>query len=200
MLLHCSRCSATVDAKVAGSYAISDHDSMLRVHYTLSQCPTCAEPLLSSEVEDYDGTYETPVVLFPTDEGGLAGHVPESVEVSFSEARACFKAKAYTACAIMCRKALEGLCASLDVRTGSLKEKLEKLKENGLIEEQLFKWANALRLFGNDAAHDVSITIQLEDARDTLEFTRALIEYVFTYRVQFEAFEKRRAAKSAKAE
>jgi hypothetical protein len=35
---------------------------------------------------------------------------------------------------------------------------------------------------GNEAAHGVELAISAEDARDTLEFTDALIQYVFTYR------------------
>jgi len=40
---------------------------------------------------------------------------------------------------------------------------------------------------------DTIIATASQDARDTLEFTEALIEYVFTYRDKFEEFKKRRA-------
>lgn len=50
---------------------------------------------------------------------------------------------------------------------------------------------------GNEAAHDVNVTISAEDARDILEFTNALLEYVFTFRDKFEEFKKRRANKTS---
>jgi hypothetical protein len=50
---------------------------------------------------------------------------------------------------------------------------------------------------GNEAAHGVDVVISPEDARDTLECTEALIEYVFTYRDKFEEFKKRRAKATA---
>ena len=37
-----------------------------------------------------------------------------------------------------------------------------------------------------------------EDARDLLEFTKAILEYVYTFRQRFEAFQKRRAARISK--
>ena len=73
---------------------------------------------------------------------------------------------------------------------------LKKLKETGVIEPRLFEWAEALRTLGNEAAHGVRATISHQDAKDTLEFTEALTEYVFTYRDRFERFKSRRAKKS----
>jgi hypothetical protein len=68
----------------------------------------------------------------------------------------------------------------------------------GHIEGRLLEWAEALRNFGNEAAHDVGVTISAQDAKDIMTFTEALIEYVFTYRDQFERFKKRRTAGDTK--
>ena len=38
-----------------------------------------------------------------------------------------------------------------------------------------------------------------EDARDLLDFTRALVEYIFTFTENFKKFTERRAARKAKA-
>jgi len=81
----------------------------------------------------------------------------------------------------MCRKTLEGICSVHGVKSsGTLAAQLKKLKENGTIESRLFEWAEELRTMGNQVAHGVDVVISPEDARDTLEFTEALIEYVFT--------------------
>ena len=47
---------------------------------------------------------------------------------------------------------------------------------------------------GNEAAHGVHTTVDSSDARNILDFTRALMEYVYTFNRQFERFKKRRAA------
>jgi Domain of unknown function (DUF4145) len=70
----------------------------------------------------------------------------------------------------------------------------------GVIESRLFEWAEEFRTMGNEAAHGVEFAVPREDAEDTLEFTEALIEYVFTYRDKFAEFKKLRqkAASSPK--
>ena len=64
-----------------------------------------------------------------------------------------------------------------------------------LIDGRLKEWADQLRLTGNEAVHDVDAKVSHQDARDTLDFTKALSEYVFTFRDKFEEFKKRRMAK-----
>jgi hypothetical protein len=82
--------------------------------------------------------------------------------------------------------------------SASLAVQLKKLKENGVIENKLFEWAEELRAMGNEAAHGVESTIPGDDAKDMLEFTEALLEYVFTYRHKFEEFQKRRTKTKSK--
>jgi hypothetical protein len=54
------------------------------------------------------------------------------------------------------------------------------------------EWDDALRLAGNEAAHDVNVTISGDDARDMLEFTSAILDYLFSFWDKFERFRKRR--------
>ena len=64
------------------------------------------------------------------------------------------------------------------------------MKEKGIIENRLFEWADALRISGNEAAHGVNSNISSQDAKDILEFTHALLEYVFTFQEKFEEFKE----------
>lgn len=93
----------------------------------------------------------------------------------------------------MCRKTLEGLCSAHNIKGRNLSDSLKKLKDNGIIEERLFEWAEELRTLGNEAAHGVDSIVNAQDANNMLEFTEALAEYVFTYRDKFESFKKRRS-------
>lgn len=86
----------------------------------------------------------------------------------------------------MCRKTLEGICAEHGVKGNDLVKSLKDLKDKGIIENRLYEWADALPISGNEAAYDVNATISSEDAQDVLEFTNALLEYIFTFRDKFE--------------
>ncbi|NOT08018.1 MAG: DUF4145 domain-containing protein [Gemmatimonadales bacterium] len=143
---------------------------------------------------DNDHDYDTPARVLPA-RSRVGPGVPKSVAGAFDEASRCYGARAYTATAIMCRKALEALVKEHGVKARNLAAALKKMRDKGLIESRLFEWADGLRLAGNDAAHDAAETLTRDDAKDTLDFAGALIEYVFTFRDRFEAFKQRRASK-----
>jgi len=54
--------------------------------------------------------------------------------MAYSEAHACFKAKAYTATAIMCRKTLEGIADENKITVRNLATALKEMKDKGIIE------------------------------------------------------------------
>jgi len=192
MILECSRCEAIVDAQELHSYVDTDPDPEAPPGmWTFLKCPKCTMPLVTVQVDLGEG-YDPPTRVYPAKNKELGASIPKNIRGAFKEASMCMKAKAYTASAIMCRKALEGLCAAHKVKEKNLSLSLKKLREKGLIEERLFEWAEALRNMGNEAAHDVNVVMNAQDAKDMIEFTEALLEYVFTYRDKFERFKSRR--------
>ncbi len=195
MIIDCPKCQAVVDAKVLHSYTDSDREEPQGI-WTFAQCPRCTLPLMTVQLEDFDGD-DTPSRVYPPKDKELGRSVPKPLREAYNEAVICFRAKAYTASAIMCRKTLEGLCLEHGVKERNLAAGLRKLKDNGVIEARLFEWAEALRTLGNEAAHGVHLTISHQDAKDIIEFTEALTEYVFTYRDTFERFKKRRLENQA---
>lgn len=68
------------------------------------------------------------------------------------------------------------------------------MKDGGLIDERLFEWSDALRHAGNEASHDVNVTVSQADATDIIEFTNAILDYLFSYRDRFEKFREDQAA------
>jgi hypothetical protein len=197
--LDCPRCNAIVEAKVAGQYAHFQEGPDVPIRYLLAQCPRCDGPMVAAQENngdwDNDHDYDEPARVLPA-RSRVGTGVPKPVAGAFDEASRCYGARAYTATAIMCRKALEALVKEHKVTARNLAAALKKMRDQGLIEARLFEWADGLRLAGNDAAHDAAETMSREDAKDMLDFAGALIEYVFTFRDRFDAFKQRRASKT----
>lgn len=191
MIVDCKTCEARIDAEVLNSFDYYDPEQGPPGRYSFLRCRSCDSPFLVLQ-ENY-GEWDEPYSLYPPQDTRVNPGLPLPIRNSYGEALTCLKAKAFTASAVMCRKTLEGVCVEHGVSSRNLYESLKVMKEQGIIETRLFEWADTLRITGNEAAHDVNVTISKEDAHDIVEFTNALLEYVFTFRDRFEQFKKRRA-------
>lgn len=200
MIIECFNCRHYVDAQDVGSYWRHFDGSKPSRRYTLLRCPTCQEPILVGQTNVgnmADGDiWDTPFVVFPQSDTRVNPNAPRDIQATFEEACACYRAQAYTASAIMCRKTLEGVCSVHGVAERNLSASLRKMKELALIDNQLFEWSDALRMVGNEAAHGVGIVVSQPDAKDAIEFTNAIIDYLFSFRDRFEQFKKRRENRS----
>lgn len=192
MLLECHNCAALVEVKEISAHVVPPLNGCAEL-WTFAACPQCKKPMLAAQFDFGEGfDRDTPIRVYPPQGRRLGLAVPQPIREAFEEAVVCFKCKAYTACAIMCRKTLEGLCSEHGARERTLGQSLQKLRDAGVIESQLFEWAEELRQLGNVAAHGVEVQTTRDDASDILEFTEAIAEYVFTYRERFASFKSRR--------
>jgi len=196
MLVKCQSCNALVEGKELFKFTanewvefIDSETIQMSVEYRLLQCPRCNGAILWF-MDEHDNTG----VLWPREDKVSFG-LPRNIKNSLEEAITCFEGKAFTATAIMCRKALEGMCSEYEVEEETLEKSLLRMKELGVIEGKLHEWATALRMVGNEAAHDVKVTVKADDAKDIVDFTKALSEYLFTFKEKFESFMKRRGNK-----
>jgi len=192
MLVECTDCAAYVDGELIADYIRKDEDSGITGKYSFLKCPRCSSPFIVLQYDDGPG-WSDPSPIYPPLETGVSLAIPNSLRSAYNEARACFRAKAYTATAIMCRKTLEGIADENKITAHNLALALKEMKEKGIIENRLYEWADALRISGNEAAHGVDSKISSQDANDILEFTHALLEYVFTFQEKFEQFKNRRS-------
>ncbi len=104
-----------------------------------------------------------------------------------------FSASLFEPCVLMCRKCLEAICKNFGAKGSDLNSKLQSLSDAGQIDFRLLNWAHQIRLIGNEAAHDPDTKVTKLDARDVLDFTEAILIYVFSLTSRFEAFRARRA-------
>jgi len=130
--------------------------------------------------------------FYPISNYAVNPSIPKTLGTALSEAIDTYEASIYTAAAIMCRRTLDGFCAENGATKKNLAADLKELRDNGTITDQLYDWADALRLSGNEVAHDVQVTFSAEDARDLLDFTVAILDFTYSFRVKFEAFRMRR--------
>jgi len=198
MIVECTTCRAFVEAQEHGDFQQLCCGDEPSGRYVLLHCTRCGSPMLVHQVNvgnmAQGDLWDTPTRLFPPSEQRSNPNAPKEIQSAFEEAWACYRARAHTAAVIMCRKTLESICVAHGVTERNLNNSLKKLKDQGLIDDRLFEWSDTLRVAGNEAAHGVGIAISEPDARDILEFTNALLDYLFSYRDRFEQFQKRRAA------
>jgi len=201
LLVDCETCEATVAGNVEGSYYRYIDKAGFSVRWSLLSCPACSNPIVVAQDDDdmrygpdSGAAWGRVERVYPApNERQLGVAVPTPIRTAFAEARACYTdAKAYTACAIMCRKVLEGVCNSHGATNGTLAARLKKLSDDGFLDKRLFEWTTALRMVGNEAAHDVDVTVSREDAGDLLDLAEAVAEYLYTFKEKFENFQKRR--------
>jgi len=193
MLVECKDCNVFVDSEVIAEYEHFYEESLVQVKFFFLKCPKCFSPLLMNQVnyvDDGDGWGDTHR-LYPPIDANINRAIPNNLQLIYGEALVCFKAKAYTATAIMCRKTLQGIADKNKVTNCNLAKALEKMKNTGIIENRFYEWATALRLLGNDAAHDTESQVTHQDAKDILDFTHALLEYLFSFQEKLEQFKKR---------
>ncbi|MGO9319687.1 MAG: DUF4145 domain-containing protein [Solirubrobacteraceae bacterium] len=186
----CPHCEQASNAVVRGrAYWQGDDGSQgPPLEWTLVQCDRCHEPALQVR-EDFGGGFEddSPATAYPVPQR-LSWSVPAGLRREWDEAQTCFRAKAYAACVVMVRRTLEGTCADQGVKVKPLARSLKKLADDGLIDETLAQWADALRIIGNKGAHYTGEPVAREDAEDALAFAEALLDHIYVLRQRFAQF------------
>ncbi len=166
--------------------------------YFVSLCRRCSTPfLVRQSLYGVPGEFETvtnEVVLYPNASRLPADGLPDPTRRAYEQALRCYSAASYEACALMCRRCLEALCKSFSVVGKSLNMKIDALYAADIIDKRLTQWAHGVRAIGNEAAHDTDAELSKDDARDAIDFTEALLMYVFALNARFAEFQRRRSA------
>lgn len=196
MLIECPNCKARVDAKNHGHRAhYNPKDDPFPYCVAVLECPTCGHTLVGfqEEVEDAQGGTEWTDAdrLWPEPKRPISGSIPDIVRLSLEEADRCFNAAAYSACVVMCGRALEGVCVHFKMPE-HFAAGLQALRDAKFIDDRLFTWGDELRKMRNLGAHASTEKVPRDDARDALNFLHAICDYVFVLNRRFEAFMERR--------
>lgn len=164
-------------------------DFLEEFHFCI--CSICQKFfIIISEHELYVHDYGF-VLEYPIDKRFIDFKLPDLVKVSYLEAVKCEKAGAYLATAVMVGRSLEAIVKE-NTQSNSIYEGLTKLKEDGLISEEIHDWSNELRLIRNIGAHAEEKMVTKVDAEEALDFLQAILEILYHLRPKFLAFRKRR--------
>jgi hypothetical protein len=200
MLIHCPHCAASVDGRVLAHHESADtdfYDAPFRT--SLVECPVCSKALVGGAsaigVDDWNNfEWGKAARLYPVAEESLSTYIPRIVGNSLEEADLCYRARAYSACAVMCGRALEGMCRHFGTKSKYLGGGLKELLDQGVIDTRLFAWSEVLQQHRNLGAHATEERLERDDARDLLDFVHAITEYVFVLSERFRLFMERKKA------
>jgi len=193
MIIECYKCESKVDAKLLAKHESYDpRDYPEHFYAALLECPICKNCLLGGT--SYFDSLEASDIqrLWPKPETYVDFRIPEICKLSLIEAKTCFKAKAYSATAVMCGRVLEGICQHHKTSAKSLANGLKELKEKTIIDERLFLWGEELRKHRNIGAHATTEKVTKEDALDLVDFVTAICDYVFVLNERFNRFMNRK--------
>lgn len=172
-------------------------------HYYVCLCGRCSQPfLIRQSLFGIPAEFETitdETVLYPIEKQLPLDGIPATIKSAYDQAVRSFSASLFEPSVLMCRKCLEVTCKNFGAKGRDLKSKLQYLCDAGQIDSRLLNWAHEIRLIANEAAHDSDINVTQHNARDVLDFTEAILIYVFSLTSRFEAFRARRAGSQTNA-
>jgi len=82
---------------------------------------------------------------------------------------------------MLCASSVDSMLKEKGYKEGNLYKRIESAVNKGLITEDMGKWAHQVRLEANDERHadDDAILPTVEQARQTIEFTKTLADLLF---------------------
>lgn len=171
MVYTCGYCGKEISSNLGYEYYIAngvrfDLDEVIYI------CHNCGSPTYF----DCDGK-QTPGNSF----GSVVQHLPEDIEIIYSEARKCFSVDAFTSSVLCCRKLLMNISCEKGAKAGeSFESYVNYLNDNGYIPPDGKQWVDKIRKLGNKATHKLEIRSK-EDAELAIKFTSMLLKFVYEF-------------------
>lgn len=147
------------------------------------KCMRCggATTAVATEPDNYiDG-------IFPEIEGRGSRHIPEKPRAFLEQAMASIHAPA--GAVMLAASSVDAMLKEKGYVEGSLYFRIDKAATDHLITSAMAKWAHRVRLDANDQRHaDMTATLPTqEDAKRSIQFTKALAEFLFVLPALVEA-------------
>lgn len=192
--IHCPYCAVVVQAKESCSATYDEGDLECSHAYVIADCPSCFNVLIGRKgitFDDFERAFVWKSVaerLWPDSLlNELPSEIPSKAKTDLTDAKKCFAYEVYSASVVLCGRALERLISE---KTGkdSIFNGLKDLKEKNIIDQRLYDWGEALRKERNIGAHATDEDITKENARDVMDFTIAIFDYVYRLSSKYESY------------
>lgn len=194
MVHYCNLCQEYHNFETLHTYEVYNPEYGLPNEYTLAKCEKCDEPNLFIR-EDFGHGFEEDLHfrVYPKNERSLNFLLPEIIQSAYDDAVKCENYKIWTPAVVMVGRALEAACEEAVPGSMTINERLKKMLANGIISQELFNWANELRVLRNLGAHATLEKIDQQDAAESIDFLQAILETLYHLRPKFEKMKARRA-------
>lgn len=196
--IHCSECGVLIRTEEKTSFIFESTDYECSEKYLIAQCPSCFSVLFGRKTFTLDDSAQTFVWktvaerLWPDPLlSDVPSEIPAKARQDIIEAKKCFSYEIYSAAAVLCGKALERLVKE-KAGNHTIARGLQELKTNQIIDQRLFDWGDALRKERNIGAHASDEEITKDDARDIIDFTIAIFDYVYRLSTKYESYMARK--------
>lgn len=193
-ILTCQFCGNKTPMKILNEYyretiAPLKYNEKARLYdsFVILECPVCigfqmvhvhwnSEEYI--DISEDKNIYDDATVLFPQNEKLELYYLPSGVKSAYESA---FRVKNIdnTTCVMALRRTLEMLCKDKGAVNGQLHQKLNQLKQKGILPPLMGDISKVIKDFGNMAAHGDQITFDRNMVNSMFRFTNKLLEYVY---------------------
>jgi hypothetical protein len=152
---------------IASSKGYTDRGTSAKIYI----CPHCNKPSYH-----YNGV-QVPEIA----PGNEVGHLPDTVEHLYREARNCVSVQAYTSAVLSCRKLLMNIAVSQGAEEGkSFFFYVEFLADNGFVPPHGKGWVDHIRKKGNEATHEI-VVMEKDSAVELISFSEMLLKFIYEF-------------------
>jgi hypothetical protein len=124
-------------------------------------------------------------------------HTPDDIARLYKQAASAQSRQENDAAGFLYGKTLEVAIKRLaPSTTGTLAQRIDRLSQDGIISEDVRKWAHEIRLVRNDAVHEINEPVT-DEITAMAEFTEAFLMFVFTMRKKYEDRKSKQANKAS---
>ncbi|HCH6701155.1 TPA: DUF4145 domain-containing protein [Enterobacter chengduensis] len=174
----CRSCSGGVIAEVHPNAQVARNNGFLNYSksYQRDMLLDC-RPYYSSEFGRVQCTYPVAASFQAPDA------TPDRVGKFFVEAKENYSRGNYETCGALCRKVIDlatkQMAIAEDISAWKLQKRMEQLKAKGAITQEMFDWADIVRLDGNEQTHSED-EFDSHSAKAVMDFTETFLLYAFT--------------------
>lgn len=197
--LSCPHCGERVSFTLLG-----DYKEKSGIYQSFWRCNNCDKSVVGEITRQpvYKGTaYELGDFLniYPEPKPIEAPKgTPDDVADDYKEALRGLRVGNIKSSCIMAGSAVETACVHCGATDGGLKQKIAKLRAEGIVTKSLADWADEIRSIRIDAAHhaDRGAQVTREDAEEAVAFAEMLFTYLYTLPGMIDARRNRRGVPS----